>query len=159
MPSFDPNCFDTACFDAAFTVPYMQKAVIGRGFRRLKAGSAIPIVLYIQEMDSSPGRLFSMNPQTVQVQIFLPAGVDSGVTHQYGFDPAAFDANAFRTGTVSYQGLRVLYTHMQNKGVGVYEYIHQSLPTDFLGKYTGNFKMVNGDKTTITEPQLFFELI
>jgi hypothetical protein len=159
MPGFDPNCFDTACFDAAFSVPYMQKALIGRGFRRLRAGSAIPIVLYIQQMDSSPGRLFSMNPQTVQLQIFLPQGVSGGVTIQYAFDPQVFDPNVFSTGSVFFPGLRLLYTDMSNRGVGVYEYIHQSLTTDVLGKYTGNFKMINGDKTTITESQLFFELI
>jgi hypothetical protein len=159
MPGFDPNCFDTGAFDAAFTVPYMQKAVIGRGFRRLKAGSARPILLYIQQMDSTPGRLFSMNPQVVQVQIFLPQGIESGVTIQYGFDPRVFDPGVFSTGSAFYPGLRVIYTDMVNKGIGIYEYIHQSLPTDFLGKYTGNFKMVNGDKTTITESQLFFELI
>src|SRR4029450_3669075 len=99
MPSFDPNCFDVVCFDAAFSVPYMQKAVIGRGFRRLRAGSAIPIVLYIQQMDSSPGRLFSLNPTLVQVHLFLPTGAQGSVTT------------------------------MMNKGVGVYEHIHQSLPT------------------------------
>lgn len=159
MPGFDPNCFDIACFDAAFSVPYMQKAVIGRGFRRLRAGSAIPIVLYVQEMDSSPGRLFSLNPELVQLQILLPHGVEGGVTIQYGFDLSVFDPNAFSGGTVFYPGLRIIYTNMTNKGLGIYEYIHQSLPTDFLGKYTGNFKMVNGDKTTITESQLFFELI
>jgi hypothetical protein len=159
MPSFDPNCFDVVCFEGTFSVPYMQKAVIGRGFRRLKAGSAIPIVLYVQQMDSSPGRLFSMDPELVQVQIFLPTGAEGGVSIQYGFSSAAFDANAFSAGTVFYPGLRVIYTNMQNKGVGIYEYIHQSLPTDVLGWYTGNFKMVNGDRTTITESQLFFELI
>lgn len=159
MPGFDPNCFDPVCFEGTFSVPYMQKAVIGRGFRRLKAGSAIPIILYVQQMDSSPGRLFSMNPELVQLQIFLPQGVEGGVSIQYGFDPQAFDTNALSGGTVFYPGLRVVYTNMMNKGVGIYEYIHQSLPTDFLGKYTGNFKMVNGDRTTITESQLFFELI
>jgi hypothetical protein len=159
MPSFDPNCFDSVCFEGAFSVPYMQKAVIGRGFRRLKAGSAIPIILYVQQMDSSPGRLFSLNPELVQLQIFLPTGAGGGVSIQYGFDPQAFDPNAMSGGAVFFPGMRVIYTNMMNKGVGVYEYIHQSLTTDFLGKYTGNFKMVNGDRTTITETQLFFELI
>src|SRR4030095_10052808 len=130
MPSFDPNFFDVVCLDAAFSVPYMQKAVIARGFRRLKAGSAIPIVLYIQEMDSSPGRLFSMNPQSVQIQMYLPPHVEGGITETYTFDPAVFDPEVFATGFTFYAGLAIRYTEMTNKGIGIYEYIHLSQATD-----------------------------
>jgi len=128
---FDPNVFDTGVFDTTYAVPFMQKAVIGRGFHRLVAGSSLPIQLYIQEGDTSPGRLFSLNPETsVQVQLYNPDGT-----------------------------VKVPYASMTNMALGVYAYQHTTLVGDSKGKYEMDFKMVNGDKTTITDKMLVCEVI
>lgn len=127
---YDPFVFDVGVFDALYSVPFMQKCVVGRGYKRLVAGSTVPVTLHIQEGDTTPGRLFSMNPDSVQVQVYYPDG-----------------------------SVRVGYSHMTNRSLGIYSYHHTTFTYDPRGCYRGNFKMVSGDKVTITEPQLFFEVV
>jgi len=131
MPVLDPLVFDVGMFDAAYAVPFMQKAVMQRGFRRSSGGNTVPLLLYIQQGDTTPGRLYSLDPETsTQIQVYSPDGT-----------------------------IKTAYTNMVNKGLGIYEAVVPTSSSDPKGQYSADFKMVNGDKQTTTEKVRIFELV
>jgi hypothetical protein len=131
MPVLDPLVFDVGMFDAAYAVPFMQKAVMQRGYRRTVSGNTVPVLLYIQQGDTTPGRLYSLNPETsTQIQVYNPDGT-----------------------------IKTAYTSMVNKSLGIYEAVILTASGDPKGQYQGDFKMINGDKTTVTEKVRLFELV
>jgi len=160
MPACDPNVFDAGFTHTTFAVPFMQYALIGRGFKRVVAGSNVPIQLAVQELDSTFGRLYSMNPEGgAYVQILYPPASGLSTIRMPPFDGGVFDTPVFHDIPVTLTGVALDFTRMVGMSLGSFLYQYASSVSQPTGFYTGRFKMVNGDKTTVTEEMFFFELI
>jgi hypothetical protein len=141
MPEFDNNptsdyvVFDPGVFEWGFIVmdiiPDFTRIIVSREHRKVEAGQAVIIECQIEDVMTTPGQRFPFNPDTTpQVKLYKPDGT-------------------------LYQD----WTNMNFSGVtGYYNYQKQTATNADKGKYSGQFKAVNGTMTGQTEIMELFEV-
>src|SRR5437762_14180355 len=126
--AFDKGAFSSAFFSTDVT-PVFGLIRVDKEYRRVKAGSSVTVTVYLDDVETTPGRRFAFNAVNApQIQVYNPDGT-----------------------------IKQAYTDMFNVELGVYEYQHVSLTGDSIGAYSASFKAVNGGETTITPSVGIFE--
>ena len=122
-PTSNSYAFDHLAFDWAFSVmdvvPTFNKIAMQRGFKKIARGQAITIHAYIEDIMTTPGLRFPMDPTSLPtVTLYNPDGT-----------------------------LYLAESNMTKVSIGVYEYRLQTTVNDQVGLYSAKFKAVNGTMT------------
>lgn len=131
MAVFDPVVFDPGIFDATDPIPTLLKVRVYPRHRMVKGGQGVTIVIYIVNVDTTPGRVFTLDP-SVLPQIAL-----------YGPDGSVVQAA----------------TDMVSVSPGEYRYQRDTSVNDTSGPYSAVFTASNGDRDMVTPKMVVYSII